>query len=275
MKKLSCDIIRDLIPSYLDLICSDASKKAVEEHLTECKDCRAYMDALKHTELFTEKSDGSGLDFMKKVKQYYARKNALGALLLFGPVIIILPVITTLHLNFENELYHVLFTVLALGACLLLSDYKTKPKNHWPAILSVTAGVLGVLCATVLMAVLYRCLKTETGIFGKALSESGRFFNTGFLMIVVLELLVFAGCAVNSVRKEYAFGILPALNLTCCSLCMSYRSILFYMDGTETILKAILQDIRAFLLLTAGVMLAETALLKIRRYFERKTLGDL
>ena len=30
--KISCDIIRDLLPLYKDNVCSDASKDMVEEH---------------------------------------------------------------------------------------------------------------------------------------------------------------------------------------------------------------------------------------------------
>ena len=33
MNQLNCDIIKDLMPSYLDNLCSDSSRKAVEDHL--------------------------------------------------------------------------------------------------------------------------------------------------------------------------------------------------------------------------------------------------
>ena len=33
MEKMNCDIIKDLIPSYIDGICSGASKNCVEEHI--------------------------------------------------------------------------------------------------------------------------------------------------------------------------------------------------------------------------------------------------
>lgn len=37
----NCEIIRDLLPLYCDGVCSEASKKAVEEHLDECALCKA------------------------------------------------------------------------------------------------------------------------------------------------------------------------------------------------------------------------------------------
>ena len=38
--KYNCDLISDLLPLYKDDICSEATKKIVEEHLGECPSCR-------------------------------------------------------------------------------------------------------------------------------------------------------------------------------------------------------------------------------------------
>ena len=43
---LSCDLARDLLPSYADGLLSDASKAAVEAHLAQCEDCRRALDAM-------------------------------------------------------------------------------------------------------------------------------------------------------------------------------------------------------------------------------------
>lgn len=41
-----CGIIRDLMPLYHDNVCSDESRAAVEEHISECNDCREYYKQL-------------------------------------------------------------------------------------------------------------------------------------------------------------------------------------------------------------------------------------
>lgn len=38
--KITCDIISDLIPSYIDDICTDDSRKLIEEHIRTCEKCR-------------------------------------------------------------------------------------------------------------------------------------------------------------------------------------------------------------------------------------------
>lgn len=41
-----CGLIRDLMPLYHDNVCSEESRAAVEEHISECNDCREYYKQL-------------------------------------------------------------------------------------------------------------------------------------------------------------------------------------------------------------------------------------
>lgn len=40
---MNCDIVRDLLPLYEDGLCSEESRKAVEEHLKSCETCRKLL----------------------------------------------------------------------------------------------------------------------------------------------------------------------------------------------------------------------------------------
>lgn len=44
--KISCEIIKDLLPLYHDGVCSDDSRAMVEEHLLECDSCKAELQAM-------------------------------------------------------------------------------------------------------------------------------------------------------------------------------------------------------------------------------------
>ncbi len=44
--KYPCDVIRDLLPLYVDEVCSTESRKMVEDHMTQCQECKAYMDSM-------------------------------------------------------------------------------------------------------------------------------------------------------------------------------------------------------------------------------------
>ena len=41
---MNCDIIKDLIPLYIDECCSDESSKIVDEHIENCASCKRLMD---------------------------------------------------------------------------------------------------------------------------------------------------------------------------------------------------------------------------------------
>jgi hypothetical protein len=40
MSKVSCEIVKDILPLYYDRVCSEDSKRMVEEHLSECNNCK-------------------------------------------------------------------------------------------------------------------------------------------------------------------------------------------------------------------------------------------
>ena len=42
-----CNVIRDLLPLYIDEVVSDESRQLIEDHLKECPECRAYLDELR------------------------------------------------------------------------------------------------------------------------------------------------------------------------------------------------------------------------------------
>ncbi|GAA0722290.1 hypothetical protein GCM10008905_13630 [Clostridium malenominatum] len=46
MGKISCEIIKDLLPLYYDKVCSNESRITVEEHLTECNSCKKELNKI-------------------------------------------------------------------------------------------------------------------------------------------------------------------------------------------------------------------------------------
>ena len=44
--KISCEIVKDLLPMYQDQALSEESRLAVKEHLKNCPGCRAYRKSI-------------------------------------------------------------------------------------------------------------------------------------------------------------------------------------------------------------------------------------
>lgn len=57
MEKMNCDIIRDLIPSYVDEMCSEAAKICVESHIEDCSECREMVNLCRDHVLTDEQAE--------------------------------------------------------------------------------------------------------------------------------------------------------------------------------------------------------------------------
>ena len=44
---MNCNIVKDLIPLYIDGCCSEESERAVEEHISDCNDCKRLLEDMK------------------------------------------------------------------------------------------------------------------------------------------------------------------------------------------------------------------------------------
>lgn len=43
---IKCEMIQDLLPLYYDEVCSGETRRAVEEHLAACPDCRSRLEQM-------------------------------------------------------------------------------------------------------------------------------------------------------------------------------------------------------------------------------------
>ena len=85
--KLSCNIIRDLMPLYIDGVCSEESKKIVKDHLEECKECQAYFVSMNEENKTIEylsnddSKDSQKISSFKAIKKRIRRKQVISGLI--------------------------------------------------------------------------------------------------------------------------------------------------------------------------------------------------
>ena len=82
--KYSCEVVRDLIPIYIDGVCSEASADVVEGHIKECTQCKEYLNKFNDTQemevQLNELEEKQKLDSLKKVKKKMKIKTILAVL---------------------------------------------------------------------------------------------------------------------------------------------------------------------------------------------------
>ena len=52
--KLRCEIVQDLLPSYVDGLTSDETNEAIKDHLADCVSCRDMYERMKADETSAE-----------------------------------------------------------------------------------------------------------------------------------------------------------------------------------------------------------------------------
>ena len=73
---LTCGVVRDLLPSYVEGLTSPESNTAVERHLSGCPDCAQLRTALAGAPEQAAPEDAKEVDYLKKVKRRGWRRVA-------------------------------------------------------------------------------------------------------------------------------------------------------------------------------------------------------
>lgn len=97
--KYPCGLVRDLIPLYRDNVCGEDSRKIVEEHIVECKDCADILEQLDDS-FIEEKLSVETNSVLQKHHKKEHRTAVTAGLITSG--ILIIPVIVCLIVNLAS-----------------------------------------------------------------------------------------------------------------------------------------------------------------------------
>lgn len=100
MSKISCDIIKDLIPLYVDNVCSNDTKIAIEEHIGECKSCSVYCSDLKNAPVLPGVStdiDKAVFKVGKRIKKH-TKKAVIKAVSIILSIVLVIGVFAFLSI---------------------------------------------------------------------------------------------------------------------------------------------------------------------------------
>lgn len=88
--KLSCEIIEDLMPLYIDNVCSQKSREAIEEHVKDCQHCRAQMDGMDLVPIPQISATQEDLTLKKSLKKIKKRWwMSILAILMIFPIVLV------------------------------------------------------------------------------------------------------------------------------------------------------------------------------------------
>lgn len=255
MSRISCDVTKDLLSVYLDEVCSEESRKLVEEHLKECPSCRSFVEKLKEPDYGKE---ASKVDGFKKLRRSMDMRTLLGFVI---PVLLLLLGESTIRFNGMTVLYYVEMPVLMLVYAFLLTDggEETAPaRTKW--------SVFSLSLLTAVFAVLMRYLAVRWIVTGASLPvpvyRLGPFICGIMICIAIAEAVLLTALLFIAKKKKQVFYVSQNLAWLGMNLALSFCSFLNTMSEQELMVTAITRDT---LILTVEFA-AVTILLYVIRY---------
>lgn len=117
--KYNCEIIRDLLPLYIDDVASHGSRQMVEDHLDECADCRDMLKRMQNDE--AEKViAGEKENIIAGQRKRFKRISAIVGLVIAA--IFMIPILVCLIVNLASgsglDWFFIVFASLLVAASL-------------------------------------------------------------------------------------------------------------------------------------------------------------
>lgn len=108
MNKISCNVIQDLLPLYMDQVVSEDSRILVEEHLKECQKCRTCLSEM-GAEVpisYDEEQREKARQELKNFQKFLSRKKRKIVVL---SVVLVLAVVTALVIFLNQTVISIKF----------------------------------------------------------------------------------------------------------------------------------------------------------------------
>jgi len=141
-------MIADLLPLYIDGVCSPASKRAVEEHLAECPDCKNTLEKLNNITIDSEIVKVRD-EVIESQSRFFKRKSALAGAIVAA--IFAIPVLVCLIVNIAhgNGLgwFFIVMTAMLIPASLIVVPLMAPENKMLYSMVSFTVSLLLLLAA--------------------------------------------------------------------------------------------------------------------------------
>lgn len=240
MKKTNCNIIRDLLPSYIDEITSEESNHIIEEHFRECDSCRQAYESLKKNDFVSNKTDEWMLRYFKNIRQKEIMERAV---LVFVTVCMV--ILQTFY-NFCGALRFRSPGILLIINCVLypvygvillrgLAAYKEQKPSSKRGQMVFVGEMLSILYMTlILFYVVMKCGMQNAYPFGLNGNQVGVFVAVQILILALLYILVLvAHIFFCRKRKNYSPNIIIT-SLAGLTVMLNIKEILGRLDGSMT-----------------------------------------
>lgn len=212
--KIDCGIVQDLIPSYVDGLCSDSSKVCVEEHTKECEECSAFLDECRTVEFSGKALEEQQLDGLRKVKKKLKRQNLAN----FGLIVLVIWFGTYLFTTNIGLIgvrgYYVLYVVAMAATFVVTMQGKSNLKFDKTEKLMTGMSLMAIVYALFWYCFMMCATSNGKTPLGLELAEVGPFLHWQTGVAITTELAVFAYAIIRYMRRDVVCRGVLLISLT-------------------------------------------------------------
>ena len=144
--KYNCDLISDLLPLYKDEICSEASRKIVEEHLAECPNCKKMLNSLNDVTI-DETIVKEKEEVINTQARFFKRKSALAGSII--GMIFAIPILVCLIVNLATgsglTWFFIVLAGILVAASLIVVPLMVPENKMFTTMAAFTGSVMILL----------------------------------------------------------------------------------------------------------------------------------
>lgn len=239
--KNNCNITKDLLPLYIEDLCSEDSREYVDEHLEECSECMKTFQYLKYTDLCVNATEKREINGFKKLERYISGKILINYFLFLVAIVLGILILIFTTNRVEEIIYYFLMplTMLATG----ITFYHISPKASGIIRLTKRLVIQIILLFFNIFMIFYmmHSLRLNRYPFGMQPYETGPFLTTQFKITIGLSLFFLISHLYHVAGRGRPYNPWCNLSILCIFLCLTYDATLYHMDDWETYCDALLE----------------------------------
>ena len=237
-----CNIVKDLLPLYIEELCSEDSRQYVENHLKTCEQCKESLTYLKYSELCVEAVEKKEINAFKKLEKYISGRMMVSYFLFLVVLVIGVGILLGTASQAPLAMYYILLTAVMLATGFTFHNVSIADGNNNKAYIWFVPQGIMILSSCVLVFYMISAVKENHIPFGIPVYKLGPVLDFILRGSIILSLIILIPHLYQVGRKRMRYSMWCNLSILCIFLNLMYDSFLHSMFDPQTAINYLVKN---------------------------------
>ena len=125
--KITCNVIKDLLPLYVEKLTSDATNECIKNHLESCVECQKEYNRMIDNNYKTDQTDISLFEDANKALKKQNKKTIIVSIILVFLAVFLIDLRPYLYVHFYSFTLQIIFDLFSIILCIsIINLYISK-----------------------------------------------------------------------------------------------------------------------------------------------------